>query len=158
MGLEIERRFLVQPEFARKLNGGVPVRQGYIQTADDATVRIRIYGKKAFLTLKSVPEGITRQEFEYEIPRPDAARMIGTFCQNRIISKIRHTLNYGGREWIVDVFLDENEGLYLAEVELNDESEPVTLPGWAEREVSGDMRYHNSQLALRPWKIWIGEE
>ena len=147
MALEIERKFLVNPEKlpAQILTGGEKISQGYLCVEPARTVRIRIKGSKGFLTIKSSNVGIVRKEFEYEIPLDDAQELL-KLCAPNVLKKVRYKVEYVGKIWEVDIFSGRHEGLILAEVELNSADEFVDLPNWIEKEVSDDPRYFNSNL------------
>ena len=153
MNVEIERKFLVKSEAWRGLAEGVRFRQGYLQT-HPCTVRVRTEGGRGVLTVKGQTRGFSREEFEYEIPREDADRMLDTLAQPSLIDKIRYTIPYQGFIWEVDEFLGENAGLVVAEIELSDERQTFERPEWIGEEVTGDRRYANSTLASRPFKTW----
>ena len=150
---EIERKFLMD------LNGwstnviGVPYRQGYLAVTVKGIVRVRIKGDVATLTVKSSGIGITRDEFEYEIPM-DEARPLLKLCEHDIIEKTRYKIMAKGKSWDVDNFHGKNEGLWLAEVELDSEDEVVNLPKWAIEEVTGNERYYNAYLSKHPYCDW----
>jgi adenylate cyclase len=154
MAIEIERKFLVKGDSWRSLGTGTIYRQGYIATVNGATVRVRIAGETAYITIKDKSQGFSRQEFEYSIPIADAEMMLDTLCDRPLIEKIRYRINLGNLLWEVDEFLGENQGLILAEVELTNEEQPIELPDWIDREVTGDRRYYNSNLAKTPYKKW----
>ncbi len=154
MGKEIERKFLVQDERWRNLAEGIPCRQGYIHVGPPAAVRVRIAGDRAYLNLKQATLDIERDEFEYEIPLEDAETILERLCQGRIVEKTRYLVPVGEVTWEVDVFSGANEGLTVAEIELDEVASVFELPPWAGREVSGDPRYLNSNLALHPYCEW----
>lgn len=155
MGLEIERKFLVKNASWRDaVEGRDAILQGYLTESGSATVRVRVKGERGFLTLKGATSGVTRSEFEYEIPVADARCMIETLSVLPTIDKVRHRVPVGDHVWEVDVFSGENAGLVLAEIELTSEDESFVLPDWAGTEVSGDPRYYNSNLARHPFKRW----
>jgi CYTH domain-containing protein len=154
MGVEIERKFLVTRELWRPRNDGVAFRQGYLSRAEDRVVRVRIAGGAAFLTIKGRTSNVTRSEFEYPIPVEDAQIMLDRLCERPLIEKTRYEEVFGGHIWTVDVFLGENDGLIIAEIELGSEEESFDRPGWLGREVSGDPRYFNSELSKRPFGYW----
>jgi CYTH domain-containing protein len=116
-------------------------------------VRVRLAGENAWLTVKGRTEGITRAEFEYPIPVDDARALLA-ICLPSVIDKTRHRIGFGGHLWEIDVFHGTNEGLVMAEVELDDESAAPALPLWAGEEVSDDFRYYNTSLASRPFGLW----
>lgn len=154
MGTEIERKFLVVGEGWRVGAVGVRYRQGYLSTEARATVRVRLAGEQAFLTIKGPRVGIGRPEFEYPLPPTDAAYLLEHLCRKPLIEKVRYRVPHGGRVWEVDEFLAENDGLLLAEVELDDETQPVALPDWVGPEVSTDLRYTNAYLVDHPYNTW----
>jgi len=154
MAHEIERKYLVDTSLWRPAGPGVLYRQGYLSSAIDRVVRIRIAGDQAFLTIKGANEGISRLEFEYPMPVADAAEMLDKLAQKPLIEKTRHREAYAGRDWEIDVFHGDNEGLVLAEVELPDVDATVSPPPWVLAEVSDDPRYYNSNLVANPYKRW----
>ncbi|HPI38246.1 MAG TPA: CYTH domain-containing protein [Ignavibacteriaceae bacterium] len=154
MGKEIERKFLVKSEEWKSLAKGTYYRQGYLSTVKERVVRVRTIDDKGFLTIKGKVEGISRSEFEYEIPVDDANLMLDSLCEKPIIEKYRAKIEYKGAIWEVDEFHGENEGLVVAEVELKDENQVVEIPSWIGEEVSGDPRYFNSNLIKNPFTKW----
>ena len=153
MGTEIERKFLVhQTTFLNTLQGQT-IQQGYIHISDESVTRVRRIGDEGFLTIKSKNDGIRRMEFEYPIPVEDATEMLESLC-DQLISKTRYSLEVDGLEWVVDVFDGLNEGLVLAEVELEHETQSFTKPDWTGEEVSDDVRYYNSRLSTEPYSTW----
>lgn len=153
MGTEIERKFLVVGDGWRGVRG-TPYRQGYVASGDGVTVRVRLAGERGFLTLKGPTVGLSRAEFEYEIPAGDARELLDTLCPRPQIEKTRYELEHAGRLWQIDEFHTENTGLVVAEVELTDEAETLELPSWVGPEVSHDPRYTNAQLARHPVSRW----
>lgn len=147
MAQEIERKFLVQEKIWANVEKPEPLKilQGYILNDPNKTIRIRIQDNDAFLTVKGKTTGITRQEFEYIIPLNDAKALLSSFC-DKYIEKVRYRVNHNEHLWEVDVFEHPNSGLILAEVELKDEKEIVTLPDWVGKEVSSDPRYFNANM------------
>ena len=158
MAVEIERKFLVTGTGWKEGTRGVSYRQGYLNADKERTVRVRIAGEKGFLTVKGKTEGISRLEFEYQIPVDDAAQMLDTLCLASIIEKVRYKVPYKGNIWEIDEFLGANKGLVLAEIELEDENEDFSHPPWLGREVSGDVRFYNSFLSRTPYSQWPEEE
>ena len=154
MAAEIERKFLVHGTFWRKGARGVRLRQGYLCSHPDRSVRVRVAGRKATLTVKGRTRGATRDEFEVGVPLADAEAMLDGLCERPILEKTRYVLRYGGLRWEVDVFEGENRGLVLAEVELRREDQWVALPPWVTREVTDDPRYYNTSLARKPFTTW----
>jgi adenylate cyclase len=154
MGLEIERKFLVTSDAWRTLATGVPCRQGYLSSAPERSVRVRIAGGKGTLTVKGASDGVTRAEFEYAIPVENAAAMLDNLCEKPLIEKTRYRIPFGSHTWEVDEFHGENAGLVVAEVELASADENPALPAWVGREVSSDARYFNVNLVKKPFKTW----
>lgn len=155
MAVEIERKFLVRnDDWRRQVRSSAIIRQGYFCRTPLLRARIRIYGDKGFVTLKSEPGTVTRYEFEYEIPQADAIEIIERFAIEPLVTKTRHEVVHAGLRWAVDVFTGTNEGLVLAEVELEREEQTVILPDWIGQEVTGDRRYGNSSLARFPFVGW----
>lgn len=159
MNWEIERKYRVTN---RSYQAGATrctyYKQGYLSTNPAATVRIRIAGDRAFITVKGSTTGCSRQEYEYPIPVTDATAMLDGLCQSGLIEKKRYLYPYAGHTWEIDEFMGNNEGLVVAEVELQSESEPVALPSFVGREVTGDSRYYNSNLAKLPYCDWCEKE
>jgi CYTH domain-containing protein len=153
MGQEIERKFLVEGESWRT-GPGTRIRQGYLRNEIGGTVRVRTKGERAFLTIKGSMTGITRPEFEYEIPLEDANQILDSLCLKPLIEKIRYEMRMGRFKWEVDEFLGENAGLIVAEIELEDENQDFPKPDWLGREVSGDIRYQNANLVKNPYSKW----
>ena len=162
MGTEIERKYLVKKAEWRshkKLlqsqfpNLGKEYCQGYITTDNGTTVRVRIVGDTGYITLKSKTIGHTRLEFEYPIPVKDAREMLAAFCDKPLIEKVRYKINFANLIWEVDEFMGRNEGLIIAEVELETEQQQIDLPHWIEREVN-DKKYFNSYLVKYPYSQW----
>ena len=154
MIVEIERKFLVADTAFLALLEGERLTQGYIASTDRATVRVRIAGTRAWLTLKGRTEGFSRREFEYQIPLAHAEVCIAELCAGPVIDKTRYRVAHNAHTWEVDVFHGDNEGLVLAEIELAREDECFECPAWLGVEVSGDPRYYNSNLAKRPYRHW----
>lgn len=153
MGLEIERKFLVKKTWTPSGNG-ILIKQGYLSTDPDMAVRIRIAGKNATLTLKQQVSDLTRQEFEFPIPRDEAEKVLKSMCRKPILEKTRYLVEFHGFTWEVDVFSGENEGLEVAEIELESETQDFARPGWVLEEVTGDPRYLNINLIDFPFKKW----
>ncbi len=154
MGIEIERKFLVNEELLKPLlPTGTHYEQGYLPTTDLTTVRVRIAGETGFLTVKGKTTGASRAEFEYEIPLTEAREMLDLFCETTVVKK-RYLIPRGVHTFEVDIFEGENSGLILAEVELTSENEKVDIPNWITKEVTSDPRYYNSQLLINPISRW----
>ncbi len=154
MAKEIERKFLVAGEDWRALARGTCYHQGYLSTVKERTVRVRTIDDKGFLTVKGVSVGATRSEYEYEIPAADADEMLKDLCEKPIIEKNRYKIPLGGVTWEVDEFLGVNDGLIVAEVELQSEDQSFPKPDWIGEEVTGDPRYFNANLIARPFSTW----
>lgn len=159
MATEIERKFLVRDERWRlDQNGqqvqGTPFRQGYLSSSAQSTVRVRLEGDKAKLTIKGKTVGVSRSEFEYTIPKQDAEQMLNELCTGPLIEKVRYRCREGDHVWEIDVFEGDNAGLIVAEVELSSESEKFHKPVWLGDEVSEDPRYYNVNLVSHPYKNW----
>jgi len=152
MATEIERKFLVTGAQWRKADG-VHMIQGYLNRDKERTVRVRLAGEQAFLTIKGLTKGASRAEYEYAIPVADAEQLLER-CDGPVIRKVRHIVIYKGMKWEVDEFLGENAGLVVAELELESEDQPFERPGWLGCEVTGDPRFFNSNLVSHPYKIW----
>jgi adenylate cyclase len=153
MTTEIERKFLVEGDAWRQ-EPGAKYHQGYLSTAKERTVRVRTAEDKAYLTIKGITRGATRLEYEYEIPCRDAEEMLHALCEQPLIEKQRHNIEYDGLTWNVDEFFGANEGLVLAEVELESEDQTFRRPPWIGREVTDDPRYFNANLARHPFRDW----
>lgn len=153
MPLEIERKFLVAGQPWQGLAEGLVIRQGYLALSESNVVRVRVGGGRAWLTIKGPTQGISRLEFEYEIPLQDANSLLG-LCDGAIIEKTRYRIEEEGVLFELDVFGGENAGLVVAEVELEREEEDFFRPAWLGEEVSHDPRYRNSALSLRPYSSW----
>lgn len=157
MPLEIERKFLVNPGKLPSGFTGTEIIQGYIPLKSDDVIRIRIAGSSAFITLKGKDDQGIRPEFEYEIPESDAHEIISIMCMKPYIRKIRTVIWFQGQKWEIDRFLDENEGLWIAEAELQSAGDVVAIPPWVTGEVTGDNRYLNSSLVQNPYMNWSRE-
>jgi CYTH domain-containing protein len=115
---------------------------------------VRTTGDKGFITIKGESVGATRSEYEYEIPLADANEMLDRLCERPLIEKTRYRVSHEGLAWEIDEFEGDNRGLTIAEVELKDETQSVTLPGWIGQEVTGDPRYFNANLVANPFSQW----
>ena len=154
MGEEIERKFLVADDRWREGASGTRYRQGFLSTDPDRVVRVRIAGSKATLTIKGRTVGARRSEFEYPLPLEDAEELLDQLCMRPLIEKVRYTVVVGAHTWEVDVFEGDNEGLVVAEVELEREDEPFERPDWVGAEVTDDPRYFNANLIAKPFRLW----
>ncbi|MCP4642867.1 MAG: CYTH domain-containing protein, partial [bacterium] len=133
---------------------GLTTRQGYLCVGPPASVRARVMGDKATLNIKRSTLDIARDEFEYAIAMEDAEAMLAHLCEGHIIEKTRYHVEHAGMTWEVDVFEGVNQGLVVAEIELEAEDQPFENPPWAGTEVSGDVRYFNSYLSRHPYSEW----
>jgi len=153
MALEIERKFLVNNSAWREAQG-VMYRQGYLNSVKERTVRVRIIGDKGYLTVKGISRGAVRAEYEYEIPGVEAEAMLDDLCEKPLIEKMRYKIAYKGFVWEVDEFCGDNQGLIVAEVELESEDQKFEPPEWIGEEVTGDPRYFNANLIHHPYCRW----
>jgi adenylate cyclase len=154
MPSEIERKFLVDTARWVPRDAGQLLVQGYLSSVPERTVRVRLAGERAQLTIKGKSEGIVRSEFEYEIPVEHARVMLDELCERPFIEKRRHREDVGGRTWEIDVFAGDNTGLVVAELELDAADEVFELPAWVTAEVSDDPRYYNANLLRAPYRTW----
>lgn len=158
MAVEIERKFLVVGDAWRSAaTSATPIAQGYLATSEATTVRARLKGDRGYLTIKGRTTGISRSEFEYEIPVEDVRAMLAEMAVGGVVEKVRHLVDVGPHTWEVDVFEGANAGLIMAEVELPDEDALDAVPEWAGREVTSDPRYYNVYLAENPYPTWAGD-
>jgi adenylate cyclase len=155
MGVEIERKFLVDHEKWDRLSKppGTHYRQGYILSNAGQTIRVRVSDKHAYLNMKSKVSQVSRKEYEYEIPLADGLEILDVFTKNGT-EKMRYCISFGGKTWEADVFMGDNDGLIVAEIELKSEEEEFEKPDWVTTEVTHDNRYANSSLATHPFKEW----
>ncbi len=154
MPLEIERKFLLKnKDWKAVADQGTILKQAYLNTDPERTVRVRIKGQHGFLTIKGKTVKSTRQEFEYEIPLEDALSLL-KLCKTPVIEKIRYLVQADELTWEIDIFEGINAGLEMAEVELTAENQQVILPDWIGKEVTEDPRYYNSNLVQFPFSEW----
>jgi adenylate cyclase len=157
MSLEIERKFLIKNlDFKTESFEKKYIKQGYLNADKNRTVRIRIADEKAFITIKgkSNKAGTTRFEWEKEIPFSEAEELL-LLCEPSIIEKYRYLIKKGTHTFEVDVFLGDNLGLLVAEIELNSENETFEKPTWLGNEVTGELKYYNSSISKLPFKNWL---
>ena len=154
MGVEIERKFLLTGDAWRTLGEPVLLRQGYLSSDPERTVRVRIEGGQGPLTIKGMSVGATRGEGEYPIAVDEAAELLDRLCQQPIIEKYRRRIDFAGNVWEVDEFLGANAGLVVAEIELASEQQAFDQPEWIGEEVTHDRRYFNSSLIRHPFSGW----
>ena len=152
MAVEIERKFLVDGS-GWKTGDPTYFCQGYLNRDKERTVRIRIYGDQAVITVKGITVGATRAEFEYSIPLLDGKQML-QMCEQPLIEKNRYFVSFQSKKWEIDEFLSDNQGLVVAEIELECENESFELPPWIGQEVTDDPRYFNSVLSANPFSTW----
>ena len=153
MATEIERKFLVVGKAWRDLAEGVVYRQAYLNQ-QGPTVRVRIAGESGYLTIKGPTINNSRLEYEYAIPVVDVNEMLDSLAVTPVVEKLRYTISYQGFIWEVDEFLGDNEGLVVAEIELDTPDQSFPLPPWVGTEVSGDSRFYNASLARNPFCRW----
>ncbi len=154
MGVEIERKFLLAGDAWRALGEPVLLRQGYLSSNPDRTVRVRIEGAQGTITIKGRSVGATRAEWEYPIPLAEAGELLDRLCEQPIIEKYRRRIAVGAHTWEVDEFLGANQGLLVAEIELASEDQHFDKPDWIGAEVTDDRRYFNSSLIRHPYSAW----
>ena len=155
MAKEIERKFLIKSGAWQPQVDGTKIRQGYLSSLKERVVRVRTKGAKAFITIKGITKGITRSEFEYEIPVEDADLLLTNLCEQPLVEKTRYNEEHNGHVWEIDMFFGANKGLVVAEVELTEENEKLEIPVWVGEEVSSDPRYFNSNLIQNPYCKWV---
>ncbi len=155
MNIEIERKFLVSNDFREYIQQSITIKQGYLNTHPERTVRVRIKGEKAYITVKgkSSNDGLQRLEWEKEINIQEAENLF-PLCEPYCIEKIRHLIVIGNHTFEIDEFLGHNKGLILAEVELKEPNEKVIFPNWILKEVTGDPQYYNSYISQNSYKNW----
>ena len=154
--IEIERKFLiVSDKYKEQAYKKIHILQGFLNTHKERTVRVRIKGEEAYITIKGISnkEGSSRFEWEKKIAVEEAEQLI-ELCEPNLIEKIRYEIKVGNHIFEVDEFSGENEGLIIAEIELSEENESFDKPDWLGKEVTGDIRYYNSQLSRVPYKNW----
>ncbi|MBN1144287.1 MAG: CYTH domain-containing protein [Bacteroidales bacterium] len=155
MAQEIERKFLVKGDFKKDASKETRITQGYLSSVPERTVRVRIKGDKGFITIKGIgsASGASRFEWEKEIPVAEVESLL-QICEPGVIDKTRYLVKSGSHTFEVDEFYGENQGLVVAEVELQAEDESFVKPAWLGQEVTGDARYYNSMLMKNPFKKW----
>ena len=155
MATEIERKYLlVNDSWRDEVDSSCHYAQGYLSSSKRVSVRVRTSGEQAYLNLKSATLGISRTEYEYEIPLSDADEMLANLCDGPLIEKVRFFVKRGDHTWEIDVFEGDNAGLVVAEIELQAEDESFELPDWIGAEVSDDPRYYNVCLVTHPYCEW----
>ncbi len=154
MGIEIERKFLMQDASWKEGITGKHYIQGYLNRGKDCTVRVRVVEEQGFLTIKGLSDGPFRLEYEYEIPVEDGRELLDNFCEQTRIEKIRYKVPYAGMIWEIDEFIGANKGLIVAEIELQSVDQSFAKPPWIGAEVTDDPRYFNSCLCVHPFSRW----
>jgi adenylate cyclase len=154
VGVEIERKFLLAGDGWRALGAPVLLRQGYLSSDPGRVVRVRVEGDHACMTIKGKSVGATRGEWEYPIPLADANELLERLCEQPIVEKYRRRIEFAGNTWEVDEFLGANQGLVVAEIELDAEDQRFDKPDWIGADVTDDPRYYNSNLACHPFSSW----
>lgn len=155
--VEIERKFLVTSEAFKKESFQVEhIKQGFLNRDPHRTVRVRLMNDKGILTVKglSSEDGLKRFEWEKDISKLEAKELF-EFCESGIIGKLRHKVSVGNHVYEIDEFYGDNSGLIIAEIELSSEDEWFEKPDWLGIEVTGDIKYYNSQLSIKPYKSWV---
>ena len=155
MGQEIERKYLINHKKWQEVKqpNGEFYRQGYLLIEPEKTIRIRLAGAIASLTIKGASIGATRAEYEYNISFQDATELLEKFSAPQI-TKTRYKISHRNKIWAIDEFSGRNQGLIIAEIEINNELEDFDIPDWIEKEVTSDEKYYNSNLALKPFTTW----
>lgn len=154
MPCEIERKFLIDPNRCPLPDTGVKMLQGYMVRSMELSIRLRLAGDQAYLTIKGAQHNFTRSEYEYTIPVEDAENMLKEFADGQMVAKTRYSIPAGSHTWEVDIFEGANAPLAVAEIELSDEDETFEIPDWIICEVTGDKRYNNTYLAEHPYSEW----
>ncbi|HEX7375283.1 MAG TPA: CYTH domain-containing protein [Steroidobacteraceae bacterium] len=159
MPVEIERKFLVSGDaWRRSVSRSERFGQGYLATTPSSSIRVRLGEGRAWLGIKGRVVGMSRAEYEYEIPVAEASEILRDYCADGRLEKIRHWVGAGGREWEIDEFLGANAGLVVAELEIESEAAEFERPAWLGREVTDDVRYYNASLARQPYGGWTARE
>lgn len=155
MGIEIERKFLLHHKRWEQVDKpeGEPFLQGYLMSDANKTIRVRVTSSTAYLTIKGKVEGFSVPEYEYEIPKQEGEELLQQFAISKI-EKLRYKIAFAEKTWEIDVFSGKNEGLIVAEIELENEAETFEIPDFIAQEVTGDARYYNANLAIMPFKNW----
>ena len=156
MTVEIERKFLVNSnDFKKEASKSYSIKQGFLNSHEERTVRVRLKNDKGYLTIKgkSSEDGLVRFEWETEITKFEAEQLL-TLCEDSIIDKIRYEVNFGNHTFEIDEFFGENDGLVIAEVELQKEDQKLNLPKWIEKDVTNQNKYYNYNLAINPYISW----
>ena len=162
MPQEIERKFLLrsnnEDDWKSKVSKKIRMQQGYLCNNSHSSVRVRIEDQQANINIKSMTIGITRAEYEYPVPVDEATELLESLCSKPQIKKVRYLVKFAGKSWEIDVFEGDNEGLVVAEIELESEDEVFKLPEWIGKEVSAFERYYNMRLTTYPYSQWTDKE
>ncbi|MDO9268387.1 MAG: CYTH domain-containing protein [Methylobacter sp.] len=155
MAIEIEHKFLLANDDWRKhVSRSVKYRQGYLSSQATSSIRVRISNDHAWLNIKTATIGTHRHEYEYEIPMTDANEILDNLCRKPLIEKIRHFVTDDANLWEIDEFEGDNQGLIVAEIELDETGQSFSKPLWLGLEVTDDLRYYNNNLAIHPYSEW----
>ncbi|MEI7795503.1 MAG: CYTH domain-containing protein [Methylococcaceae bacterium] len=155
MAQEIEHKFLLaNDDWREHVSHSVIYKQGYLSSQPTSSIRVRISDSEAWLNIKSATIGTQRSEYEYEIPLADAHEILNNLCLKPVIEKTRHFVTHENHVWEIDEFDGENEGLIVAEIELDAVGESFSKPDWIGAEVTQDVRYYNNNLAREPYCQW----
>ena len=154
MAIEIERKFLIKEKPFSIAKRSLKINQGYIINEKSKVIRVREKGDDYFITIKGNNNGISRLEYDFPISKEDAKELIFHFCKTTLIEKTRHYIEHKGHTWEVDEFHGKNNGLIVAEIELESEDEKFEIPDWVGEEVTQDDRYYNMNLAIHPFTSW----
>lgn len=155
MAIEIEHKFLLANDNWREhISRSVRYRQGYLSSQPTSSIRVRTSNDRAWLNIKTATIGTHRHEYEYEIPPADANEILDSLCKKPLIEKVRYFVTDNGNLWEIDEFEGENQGLIVAEIELDETGQTFSKPPWIGLEVTGDLRYYNNNLAIHPYSEW----
>lgn len=155
MAVEIEHKFLLaNADWRKHVSRSIKYRQGYLSSQPTSSIRVRTSDDHAWLNIKTATIGTHRHEYEYEIPLTDANEILNNLCRKPLIEKTRHFVTDDGNLWEIDEFEGDNQGLIVAEIELEETGQSFAKPLWLGQEVTGDLRYYNNNLAIRPYSEW----
>ena len=154
MAIEIERKFLIKHIPLDRVKYSHHIKQGYIVNDSQKVIRVRKKENQYYLTIKGNTIGISRSEFEYAIPKNDAENLFDQFCLSGIIEKTRHYVENNNHLWEIDEFHGRNDGLIIAEIELDSEDEVFEIPNWIDQEVTSEEKYYNMNLLKNPYITW----
>lgn len=159
MAQEIEHKFLLNNnDWENNISLSTHFKQGYLVSDNKRSLRIRVSDNKAWINIKSATIGTHRMEYEYPIPLEDGLELLTTLCTQPIIEKKRYIVPYKQHTWEIDVFMGDNVGLVVAEIELSKIGEYFEIPNWIGREVTNDIRYYNNNLCENPYKNWKNKD